>query len=138
MHRPFPPANFKINGSYWISYSATTSLVLTWASRNRLSQTNSLLNYYVGSITSEAGITYSGNVKRTDTMAVLDSFAGISALTYTLTAGYTGQVLVSIWSINANGVSLQTVTNTMTIASDVLTTEGLDPITTEFLTTIEI
>lgn len=81
------------------------ALVATWASRNRFQQTAGLIDYYTSSITSEVGVTYSGTLKRTDTSAILQSFTNVSALTFGFTTSYIGQVLLELWSVNANGTS---------------------------------
>jgi len=84
-------------------YNVSTTLTLTWASRNRLQQTASVIDYYAGNITSESGVTYSGNLKRADTSAILTSFSGETTLTRVLSTTYIGQVILEVWSVNANG-----------------------------------
>ena len=82
--RPYPPANVKLNGTYYPETIIITSdIVLTWADRNRLQQTGGLvLGFFDPSVTSESGVTYvyeliSENV-------VLDSITGISTNTATI------------------------------------------------------
>jgi hypothetical protein len=84
-HLPYPPGNFQINGTSWITSVTLANLVLTWASRNRFQQTVTLLNYYSASVTSESSITYSAELRRIDTNAILLSFTGETLLTRTLT-----------------------------------------------------
>lgn len=56
--RPYPPANVKINGEYWLS-DAETSLVLTWVDRNRLQQTGgNPLSWFDDGVAAESGTTY--------------------------------------------------------------------------------
>jgi hypothetical protein len=91
------------------------NLPIEWNSRNRFQQTVNLLDYYSGNITSEPGVTYSGEVRRADTNAVITSFSGETALNRLLSVPYSGQVILSIWSVNANGNSFYPVTHTFTI-----------------------
>lgn len=57
--RPYPPANVKVNGDYWpVVIAADSDMNLTWAHRNRITQTASLIGWIEASITPEAGTTY--------------------------------------------------------------------------------
>lgn len=85
MHLPYPPANMKVNTVSWITSVTLADLVLVWNSRNRFLQTVSLISWYSGNVTSESGITYSGELRRTDTSAILLSFTGETGLTRTFT-----------------------------------------------------
>lgn len=76
MHMPYPPGNFKINGNTWPATATNGNVTLSWAHRNRLQQTAGLIGYYTSDITTEIGVTYAGNVYRTDTNAVIASFTG--------------------------------------------------------------
>ena len=115
MHRPYPPGNFKLNGVYWpVAVYDSAGLTITWVSRNRFQQTAGLIDYYTGAITSETGVTYSGEMRRTDTSAILDSFSGSSAFTFAFTTSYLGPVVINLWSINANGISFQIVSHNFT------------------------
>jgi hypothetical protein len=97
MHLPYPPGNLAINTVTFPSVSLVTvdDLVLTWASRNRFQQTVSLLGYFNGSITSEAGVSYSGELRRIDTNAILTSFTGETGLTRTLITTVTSLTITS-------------------------------------------
>ena len=106
MHKPYPPGNLKINTTYWPA-STSSPLTVTWATRNRLQQTAGLIDYYTTDITPETSLTYSATLKRTDTSVLLTSFTGVAASPQTLTTAYIGQVLLEIWTINANGISLK-------------------------------
>lgn len=50
--RPYPPANVKINGSFWPE-DIETDLIITWSDRNRLSQ--DVLDWFDSSIAIEPG-----------------------------------------------------------------------------------
>lgn len=138
MHRPYPPANLQFNSSYF-PYSLTTNVAftITWASRNRFQQTTGLIGWYTGSITPETGITYSSEVRRTDTNAVLDSFTGITALTYTYTINYVGEIEVSVWSVNANGASIQKAKHKIVLTTGLLVTESGTELATEYPISLE-
>jgi hypothetical protein len=70
-NRPYPPGNVKINN---VAYPAVAKgdLVISWAHRDRLSQTVSLVSQTNGNIGPEAGVTYTlriygeaGSLRRT-------------------------------------------------------------------------
>jgi hypothetical protein len=110
LHMPYPPGDLKLDGSYWPASHATGALTFTWAHRNRLQQTAGLINYYTTSITTEPSVTYSWELIRTDTLAVLDSGTGLTADTLTTSVlVYTGEVKFSIWSVRDGFTSFQTV-----------------------------
>lgn len=56
--RPYPPANVKINGEYWLG-EIETDLVLTWVDRNRVQQTGGeIIGWYEGGVILESGTAY--------------------------------------------------------------------------------
>ena len=140
MHRPYPPGNLTINGVYWPSFSFVgINIPITWAHRNRFQQTTGLIDYYTASITTEASVTYSVTLKRTDTMATLYSTTGLTGTSATIVpTSYVGQVLLEVWSVNPNGVSFQKANHIFNLVNDILTDETLTPITDEFGRAIEI
>lgn len=56
--RPYPPGQFKINGSYYPNNIDGITIPATWAHRDRTQQTVSLNDYTAGNIGPEAGTTY--------------------------------------------------------------------------------
>ncbi|WP_151803994.1 phage tail protein [Acinetobacter bereziniae] len=57
-NRPYPPANVKINGEYWLD-EIENDLVLTWVDRNRVQQTGGdILGWFDSGVTLESGVTY--------------------------------------------------------------------------------
>lgn len=115
MHFPYPPGNLIIEGNYWPTSLPNGNIFLEWTSRNRLQQTTAPLDYYSASVTSEAGITYSGELIRTDTSAVLASFSGETGLSRTINSTYVGEVKLSVWSTNTNGDSTYKVEHTFNL-----------------------
>jgi hypothetical protein len=85
--RPYPPGLVTVNGT---AYSAEpfapggADLVLAWASRNRVTQADALIDQTEASVAPETGTTY--NVRVVNNGTVVRSVAGISALTWTYTA----------------------------------------------------
>ena len=114
MHLPYPPADVKLNTAYWPTTVALANLTLTWATRNRIQQTAGLIGFYAGSITTEVGVTYSGELRKTSDDSLLDSFTDISTTTYTFTTAYIGEVYFKLWSVRDGLDSWQAVTHTFT------------------------
>ncbi len=57
-NRPYPPANVKINGEYWLD-EIENDLVLTWVDRNRVQQTGGdILGWFDSGVTLESGVNY--------------------------------------------------------------------------------
>ncbi len=85
--RPYPPGNVKFNTNYF-PIVLEDPIVATWDSRNRLQQTSGiLLDWYAGSVTPEAGTTYTVTIHRDNaTEDVLETISGITALTTPITA----------------------------------------------------
>lgn len=61
---PYPPANFRVNGTRWdqVSY-VTGQITLAWAERNRITQADQLLDNLAATVTPEAGTTYTITLK---------------------------------------------------------------------------
>ena len=87
MHRPFRPANVKANGTLFgpasLDYGAD-GLTLTWANRNRLSETSQVAAWGDANVTPEAGQTTSITVYNSDN-SVLQSVTGLTGTTWTAT-----------------------------------------------------
>ena len=65
--RPYPPANVKINGQYYLS-QAIGGFTLTWVDRNRLQQTGgAILGWTDATVTAESGLTYHLELHNLDT-----------------------------------------------------------------------
>lgn len=121
LHLPYRPANVKINNSYWpatiTTAVATAGLPITWAHRNRFTETtDTSISFYSTSITSEPGVTYSGELIRTDTLAVLASFTGLTGSSTTLSSvTYVGEVNFTMRSSRDGLDSFQEITHTFDI-----------------------
>jgi len=87
--RPYPPANLQVDGEPWFSAAprltaADPSVVVTWAHRNRVTQSDQLIGHTEGSVSPEVGQTY--RLRFYDAAdALLHTVSGITAATYTFT-----------------------------------------------------
>lgn len=81
--RPYPPANVKINDTYFVeSVVVSNDVVVTWVDRNRVQQTGgSILGWTDATVSKEIGVTYSIELSSED--VVLASDSNIDANTYT-------------------------------------------------------
>lgn len=112
LQRPYPPANVKINGAYWPASVNVSPFTVSFATRNRIQETTGFVGFYSTDVTTEVGVTYSWDLKRTDTMAVLASGSGVTASPISITPGYIGNVILTIWSVRDGLDSFQKVTHT--------------------------
>lgn len=104
--RPYPPGRLRISG---VAYPAAFSgvLAISWAHRNRLLQADQLIDAAQGSIGPEAGTTYSCRLLKADDSFVLASVTGITGDGVTLSAGYSGDVILEAWSLRGGIESFQ-------------------------------
>lgn len=75
--RPYPPANVRINSTYYPTLLVPNALALSWVHRDRKQQTASLVGFTEGSIGPEAGTTYTAEFYG-ETGALKRSYSGIS------------------------------------------------------------
>jgi hypothetical protein len=113
--KPYPPGMFRINSTYYpATIAAATDMVVTWAHRDRLQQTASILDNTAGSIGPEAGTTYTVEV-RTSGGTLISQQTGISGTTHTFTAATLstnyGNLTVNLFSIRGGIQSLRTHTH---------------------------
>jgi len=109
--RPYPPARLRING-YVQPDELWGDLSIEWRHRDRTIQvTESIVDTEQNqSIGPETGTTYTIEVRRIDTGALLYTQTGLSGQSVTITAaqiGYDGQVNLTLWSTRAGYSSLQ-------------------------------
>lgn len=111
LYRPYRPANVKINGSLWPTV-ITGPVVVTWSHRNRTLETSVLNKWDAGSVTVEAGTTYTLRFYgEADTL--LHTVTGLTGTTYTWSTEETdagrlqGRVRVELEAVRDGYVSLQ-------------------------------
>jgi hypothetical protein len=104
--RPYPPGRLRISGA---AYPAAFSgvLAISWAHRSRPLQADQLIDTTQGSIGPEAGTTYSCRLLKADDGFVLASTTGITGDGVTLSAGYSGDVILEAWSLRGGIESFQ-------------------------------
>lgn len=104
--RPYPPARLRINGYLLQPYEIFGTISLGWKHRNRISQvtesiTDTELNQSIGP---ESGTTYTLEVRRKDTGALLYSqtaIAGESATVLNTNINYDGLINLLLWSLRS-------------------------------------
>lgn len=80
---PYPPAKIRINGEYNPS-QVSGEITITWAHRNRLQQTVSLLAQDDDSVTPEDGVTYGMNIYKGLVSPILcRTLTGLTGTSYT-------------------------------------------------------
>lgn len=109
---PYPPGQFKLNGVYYPTAEWVGSLVVSWVHRNRLQQTGSVLIGFVdGTITTEADVTYTIEVRDNLTNTILTTVTGLTGESYTFdgttTSAWGSSVKISLWSVRDGKASFQ-------------------------------
>lgn len=89
--RPYPPADFKVEGVPWFTYttpisSTNTELNFTWAHRNRVVQQDVLIGHTEASVSPEAGTTYVARVYKASDNSLLRTVTGITTTSWNYTA----------------------------------------------------
>lgn len=123
--RPFPPGQFKIDGNWYPGNMASPagSITVTWAHRNRLTQTVTLQDYTTASIATEAGVTYT-LVVMTQAGTVLRTYAGLTSASQVYTVAEAladGQLQVLRFQLYSVRDSLQS----WQIHDHIITRQGL-------------
>lgn len=98
--RPYPPAKLRIDADPE-PIEVGGKPVISWASRNRLTQIAYAINDTEdASITAESGTTYSVTIKRADTLSTIYSVSGLTTLSDTVASvgGYIGDVILEVWA----------------------------------------
>lgn len=117
--RPYPPGALKINGLPWPAGVVFGDVVISWAHRDRLTQTAGLSDYTTASIGPEAGTTYTVEIFSGATL--LRSVPNISGTTYTyaqadiVADGAPSALTVSVKSVRSGLDSRYAATHTFTI-----------------------
>ena len=110
--RPYPPQRVRIGGlAYPNSVRGDADIIVTWAHRDRLQQTVSLVGTETGSIGPEAGTTYTVRVL-TSGGTVISTQSGLTTTTHTFTVavlgGNYGALRIQLLSIRGGMDSHQT------------------------------
>lgn len=101
--RPYPPQKFQLEGmAYPASVAGDIDLSFTWVSRNRLTQTSSLVDTEASTITAEAGTTYTLEI-RTSGGTLIIAKTGLSSLSQVITLAELGSnygnTRALLWSV---------------------------------------
>ncbi|WVW77193.1 putative tail protein [Stenotrophomonas phage vB_SmaS_Bhz54] len=109
--KPYPPGQFRINSqAYPDTVRGDQDIMVSWAYRDRLQQTATLIDESAGSIGPEAGTTYTCRLL-TAGGSVLVTHAGLTGASDTFTlaemgANY-GRLRIQLWSVRDGVQSLQ-------------------------------
>jgi hypothetical protein len=85
--RPYPPANLRANGVTWLdgcTLNATTDLTLTWATRNRVAQSDAILGHTDAGVAPEPGTTYTVKLY-TDAGTLVRTVSGLTGTSWVYT-----------------------------------------------------
>lgn len=105
--RPYPPANVKIDGQYYLS-QAIDGFTLTWVDRNRLQQTGgSIVGWTDATVTAESGLTYHLELHNLNTS--IDTFNSNIGLvnTYSFSALSPANYRIRLYSVRDSYSSYQ-------------------------------
>ena len=113
--RPYPPGNIQVNGVYRPKQVLGPGLTITWATRNRITQTAGPVAQTDGNIAPEAGTTYTVTIKqRTDSgqsWSTVESASGLTGTSYTSSNASLGdtEIRVEIFAVRQDTTSGGTV-----------------------------
>lgn len=121
LHRPFRPANVKVNGilfgADFIDYAAD-GLVITWSNRNRIAETSQIAAWSDAGVTPEAGQTTRVTIYNEDN-SILEQVDNIAGSSFTATfpaASITGSLIRYVVESKRGGLwSLQSITKTILV-----------------------
>lgn len=85
--RPYPPGLMRVNGSAWHASTfpiedGVSSLILTWAHRDRITQADQLIDHNAASVGPEVGVTYKARIYNGSNV-LLATYAGLTGTTWT-------------------------------------------------------
>lgn len=83
--RPFAPGNVQVNGNPFTAPHSGSSIAITWAHRNRITQQDKLIPHGNASVTPEAGTTYTIRVYDGNTSTPVRTVTGIAGTSFTYT-----------------------------------------------------
>ena len=95
--KPYPPGQLRINGAAYPA-DVVGTVTLAWAHRDRVTQSDQVIDTTLGNIGPEPGTEYSARLLRADNNAVLASITGLAGVTTSLSNSYEGQVIAEVWS----------------------------------------
>lgn len=103
--RPYPPADMKINGSYFPAETIFSDFTVSWVGRNRLQQTGgALIGFTDSHIAPEAGTTYELDIYMEPAGALLNTVTGLAGPSHTvLAADYPAETRLRIELFSKRG-----------------------------------
>lgn len=135
--RPYPPGRIRINGQAFPTSVDTTEdasegFVITWADRDRLQQTATLVSQSDGDIGPESGTTYGVELYDDDTDTLIESATGLTVNTYSLSSTNSLNARLEIFSVRDGIESWQRqIRRFLLIGTDLMVTEDGDRMLTE-------
>lgn len=135
--RPYPPGKIRINGSGFPATVDTTEdasegFVITWADRDRIQQTATLISQNDDDIGPEPGTTYSVELYDDDTDLLVESEVGIAGTTYSLSFTSSMNARLEIYSTRDGIESWQRqIRRFLLIGTDLMITEDGEYMLTE-------
>lgn len=110
--RPYPPGALTINGETYPA-AAYVSMELTWAHRDRVGQSDQLLDTTAGNQGPEAGVTYTLRVYDTADETLLDEQTGITGTTATTAPSSNATARVEVWAVRDGMQSWQALSHVL-------------------------
>ena len=105
--KPYPPGNFRINGTYFPSL-VTTDLIITWSHRDRVQQLATIIDHTSGNIGPELGTTYSVEIRKVSDNSLLETSSGIAGTAFSSSLYLSNvDIVVKVWSVNNTRTSFQ-------------------------------
>lgn len=129
---PYTPGRLRLNGlAYPDRVETPTGLVVSWAHRDRVLQTATIVDSSAANIGPEPGTTYEVEVWRTDTNSRIYHKTGVEGVTDSPNVTYSGDVRVEVYAVRDGLRSWQSLQHSFNlfIGSRIVTESGDDIIT---------
>jgi hypothetical protein len=107
--RPYPPADFQLEGAEPDGSALTETITVTWAHRDRLQQADQLVDTTAASVGPESGTSYTLQVIDDSDDSVILEATGLAgpSVDVLLAADYAGGIHIEMWSVRDGLASWQ-------------------------------
>ncbi|MBD9368863.1 phage tail protein [Xanthomonas sp. XNM01] len=123
--RPYPPAAVRINGTLYPDSVLFGAVAVSWASRNRITQAEQLVDWMAPAIPAEAGASCTLNVYPDGSSSPVHTAAGLTGSSVTWTPAAEGRYRLELLAQRAGLASWQAYSHTLDVGGALWTLASL-------------